>query len=270
MLFRHRDTRFNSMAAKQAETKYSLRSLIDKLGVKPDASVAVLGIQDEGFLQQLKQRTSDVREDRLRKRLDTIFLLADNLEELEQLERLRDYLKSNGAIWVVSTKGEQARIKDLDVIAAAKRAGLVDNKVVSFSETHTALNIYREFYLDHDVRFSGGSAIEMDHRQRKFGPTGPWPGTAQGKFSSLRVHGPVGRNFGGQNRSGQLTAENILLYPESCATSSALLGHTSSVGALGSHSPRLECAALVGDQCKMLPPASGGARGSNGSCARHA
>jgi hypothetical protein len=111
MLFRHRDTRFNSMAAKQAETKYSLRSLIDKLGVKPDASVAVLGIQDEGFLQQLKQRTSDVREDRLRKRLDTIFLLADNLEELEQLERLRDYLKSNGQYGSFRPKANRLALK---------------------------------------------------------------------------------------------------------------------------------------------------------------
>ena len=34
-----------------------------------------------------------------------------------------------------------AKIKDVEVIAAAKAAGLVDNKVVGFSETHTALRL---------------------------------------------------------------------------------------------------------------------------------
>jgi hypothetical protein len=63
------------------------------------------------------------------------------LSELPQLARLKTYLVSNGAIWVVSLKGKAAKIKDVDVIAAAKAAGLVDNKVVSFSETHTALRL---------------------------------------------------------------------------------------------------------------------------------
>ncbi len=32
-------------------------------------------------------------------------------------------------------------IKDVDVIAAAKAAGLVDNKVVAFSTMHTSLRL---------------------------------------------------------------------------------------------------------------------------------
>ena len=57
------------------------------------------------------------------------------------LKSLKRYLKDNGAIWVVSFKGKLARIKDVDVIAAARAAGLVDNKVVGFSETHTSLKL---------------------------------------------------------------------------------------------------------------------------------
>jgi Protein of unknown function (DUF3052) len=129
------------MSNKQTERDYSSRSLIDKLGVKPDAAVALVGITDETFIEQLRERTRDIAPLRLKKNLDFIFLSAESLQELRQLERLRGYLKSNGAIWVVSTKGKQARIKDLDVIAAAKQAGLVDNKVVSFSDTHTALKL---------------------------------------------------------------------------------------------------------------------------------
>ena len=129
------------MGNKQAERDYSSRSLIDKLGVKPGAAVALLGITDETFLAQLRERTRDIAPLRIRKNLDFIFFSAESHLELKQLERLRGYLKSNGAIWVVSTKGKQARIKDLDVIAAAKQARLVDNKVVSFSGTHTALKL---------------------------------------------------------------------------------------------------------------------------------
>jgi len=129
------------MGNKQAERDYSSRSLIDKLGVKPGAAVALLGITDETFLAQLRERTRDFASLRVKKNLDFIFLSAESHQDLRQLKRLRGYLKSNGALWVVSTKGKQARIKDLDVIAAAKQAGLVDNKVVSFSDTHTALKL---------------------------------------------------------------------------------------------------------------------------------
>ncbi|MEK7312271.1 MAG: DUF3052 family protein, partial [Chloroflexota bacterium] len=58
-----------------------------------------------------------------------------------KLKSLKGYLRKDGAIWVVSLKGKQAKIRDVQVIAAAKAAGLVDNKVVSFSETHTALRL---------------------------------------------------------------------------------------------------------------------------------
>ena len=116
------------------------RSLMDKLGVKPDSRVSVLGLQDPAFHAQLEQRTADIS-NRLRQESDFIFYAADRLDQLKQLARLKDGLKSNGAIWVVSLKGKQARIKDVDVIAAAIAAGLVDTKVVSFSDTHTALKL---------------------------------------------------------------------------------------------------------------------------------
>jgi len=39
---------------------------------------------------------------------------------------------------VIHAKGKAAAFKDVDVFAAAKKAGLVDVKVASFSGTHTA------------------------------------------------------------------------------------------------------------------------------------
>jgi hypothetical protein len=53
------------------------------------------------------------------------------------MESLKASLKSNGAIWVIRPKG-RTEISQGAVMAAGKRAGLVDVKVVRFSPTHTA------------------------------------------------------------------------------------------------------------------------------------
>lgn len=118
----------------------STRRLIDKLGVKPMSRVSVLGIDDEYFLSELRSRTPDISR-MLRRESDTIFYKADSADELNKLGTLKDYIRKEGAIWVVSLKGKLARIRDVQVIAAAKAAGLVDNKVVSFSDTRTALRM---------------------------------------------------------------------------------------------------------------------------------
>ena len=119
----------------------STRSLMDKLGVKPFHRISVIGVGDDAFWTQLIERAADTVKGRLRQDSDLIFFAANSLPDLQQLARLKTYLVSNGAIWVVSLKGKAAKLKDVDVIAAAKAAGLVDNKVVSFSETHTALRL---------------------------------------------------------------------------------------------------------------------------------
>ena len=48
------------------------------------------------------------------------------------------YLKSNGGIWVVSPKGRKD-LRDVDVMAAGKAAGLVDVKGCAFNDRDTAL-----------------------------------------------------------------------------------------------------------------------------------
>jgi hypothetical protein len=63
---------------------------------------------------------------------------ADAVTDLARLADLREHLTPAGAIWVVHTKGKGAAFKDVDVFAAARKAGLVDVKVASFSATHTA------------------------------------------------------------------------------------------------------------------------------------
>lgn len=114
------------------------RTLIDKLGVKPGMRVAVIGVDDAAFRSELEGRTSDVSEGRPKAGTDVIVFGAESSTALARLERLRSSLKPNGAIWVVHRKGRDASLRDVDVFAAARRAGLVDNKVCAFSATHTA------------------------------------------------------------------------------------------------------------------------------------
>jgi hypothetical protein len=117
--------------------------LLDKLGVRPGMRVAIVGAVDPDgtFLAQLADRTSDVTAGRPEADTDLVFLAADSHAELADLAALRRRIRPAGAIWVVSRKGRAATIRDVEVIAAAKEAGLVDNKVVSFSPTHTSLRL---------------------------------------------------------------------------------------------------------------------------------
>jgi len=117
------------------------KPVLDKLGVSKESVVSVLGVDDSEFWKVLKERNPGASQGRLRKATDLIFFGVNTKDGLRTLKRLKEYLKPNGAIWVVSKKGKEATLKEIDVISAAKSAGLVDNKVVSFSETHTSLRL---------------------------------------------------------------------------------------------------------------------------------
>jgi hypothetical protein len=127
-------------SARPPERDYYHRSLLDKLGVKPEHRIALLGIRDGSFLKELATRATDVSVDHPRADCDLIFYAAENKKDLPHLETMAAAIKKNGAIWVVYPKG-QTQIREIDVIAAGKGAGLVDNKVVAFSGTHTALRL---------------------------------------------------------------------------------------------------------------------------------
>lgn len=115
--------------------------LLDKLGVKPGARVAIIDLPDTDFRAFLSERTTDVTDGWPEPETDLVFLGADSIDELLRIGPLQEALVPNGAIWVVSRKGKAASLRDVEVIDAAKAVGLVDNKVASFSATHTALRL---------------------------------------------------------------------------------------------------------------------------------
>lgn len=124
-------------AEKWAARIRSPRSLLDKLGVKPGQRVAVLGSVDAAFLADLVQRVPSCLRGKLGAELDLLFVGLDHRDELQRLPALTAFIKRSGSIWVIRPRGT-ADITDAEVRNAAAASGLVDVKVVRFSETHTA------------------------------------------------------------------------------------------------------------------------------------
>jgi hypothetical protein len=123
---------------RQPERDYSHRLLIDKLGVKSGQKIAVLGVEGAEFLKGLAARAPDYSRGKTIAGADLIFFSAEAVTDLANLKSLSRSISKDGAIWVVYPKG-QTHIREIDVINAGKSAGLTDNKVCSFSATHTAL-----------------------------------------------------------------------------------------------------------------------------------
>ncbi len=131
-------TRKGSAKPRAPERDYSHRLLIDKLGVKPGQKITVLGVESAEFLTELTARVPEYSRGRRVADSELIFFSAEAVADLAQLSSLGRSIQRDGAIWVVYPKG-QKHIREIDVINAGKSAGLTDNKVCSFSVTHTAL-----------------------------------------------------------------------------------------------------------------------------------
>ena len=132
------------MDAKRESDEPSTRPLLDKLGVKPGSKVAIVDLDDAGFIKQVRERTTDVVIGRPRSKCDLVFMGARTFADLRRLNEVKKWIEPNGAIWVVRPKGSRSELRDTDLIDAGLAAGLVDNKIASYSDTHGAMRfVYR-------------------------------------------------------------------------------------------------------------------------------
>jgi hypothetical protein len=115
--------------------------LLDKLGIRPGMRVAIVDVDDPDIRGLVGERTTELTEGWPEPETDVVLLGADSVPALAPLEALAGRIRPNGAIWVVSRKGRAATLRDVEVMEAGREAGLVDNKVASFSATHTALRL---------------------------------------------------------------------------------------------------------------------------------
>jgi hypothetical protein len=125
-------------AAKWAKRINHPPSRLDKLGVKPGTRVLVLGA-DDGFVDELRGAGASVLvRPGSAAPFDLIFFFVDRPESLDRLAGLAAAIVPSGAIWTLRVKGGRRDVTEAGTMAAARRAGLVDVKVVSFSDTLTA------------------------------------------------------------------------------------------------------------------------------------
>lgn len=118
------------------------KRLIDKLDVKPNAKVWVLGVEDETLLAQLVERTAQVLRGRSASSCDVVFVGVESEAELDRIERAMKAMNDDGAIWVVHRKGPTG-VADTTIYGRAKALGLTYTKVARVSETHTAEKLVR-------------------------------------------------------------------------------------------------------------------------------
>jgi hypothetical protein len=114
------------------------KTRLDKLGVAPGLVMGVVGVEDASFREELRARVGAFTEGTPAAESDLLFYGAHAAADLDRLATLKGALAPAGALWVIRPKGGPA-VTEAEVMAAGKKAGLVDVKVASFSPTHSAL-----------------------------------------------------------------------------------------------------------------------------------
>lgn len=121
-------------AARWADRILHPKTVVEKLGVKPGQRVVLRGVDDAGFAADLEARGAAVVTG---PDADHLFVAVESAADLAGLGGLVPLIARNGAVWTIRRKG-RADLTEADVRAAGLAAGLVDVKVVRFSDTHTA------------------------------------------------------------------------------------------------------------------------------------
>ena len=121
------------------ERDYSHRTVVQKLGVKPDERLELCG-DLPGDLRR------DVREALGRGlvragELDGAIVSVDSLDAAEAvLDRYRERLRDTGYLWLVTRKrGHDAYLDQTSLVPAAKRRGLIDNKTCSIDAERSGI-----------------------------------------------------------------------------------------------------------------------------------
>ena len=127
------------MAGMSANTDYNHRSAVQKLGVRPDQRLEVVGDVGPGMRRDVKEVTGRglVRSGEL----DGAIVLVESLEgAVAAFDRYRPRLRDTGYIWLITRKrGHEAYINQMTLVPAAKQRGLIDNKTCSIDDERSGI-----------------------------------------------------------------------------------------------------------------------------------
>jgi hypothetical protein len=118
------------------------KRLIDKLDVKPEAAVLLIGTHDDALCAQLTERTSRLSRATSAKNRDVVFVDVSRAADMTRIARANAATTDDGAIWVVHPKGPNG-IADTTIFTKAKELGLTATKVARVSDTLTAEKLVR-------------------------------------------------------------------------------------------------------------------------------
>ena len=119
---------------------YSGTPLIKKLGIVEGMRLSVLNAPIE-FWSEIGKVPEVEAIGKPVSKMDFILYFVDNKKDLKrEFKKLAKTIKKNGMIWAVWTKGKK-EFREEDVCAYGPVAGLVDVKVMSFSDTLSGLKM---------------------------------------------------------------------------------------------------------------------------------
>ena len=122
-----------------AEKDYSDRSTVQKLGVKPQQRVEVVGDVGVGLRRDVKHVLGRglVKSGEL----DGAIVLVESLEDAETaFDHYRPRLRDTGYLWLITRKrGHEGYLDQMTLVPAGKRRGLIDNKTCSLDDGRSGI-----------------------------------------------------------------------------------------------------------------------------------
>ena len=123
----------------QATTDYSHRSVVQKLGVKPDERVEVVGDVGAGLRRDVKEVLGRglVRSGAL----DGAIVMVQSVEDADEVfESYRPRLRDTGYLWLITPKrGQEGYVNQMALVPGGKRHGLIDNKTCSIDDERSGI-----------------------------------------------------------------------------------------------------------------------------------
>ncbi|MEO8359130.1 MAG: hypothetical protein ABI672_03790 [Vicinamibacteria bacterium] len=116
------------------------RGRTEKLGVKPQTRIALIGIKDKALVEELTGAGGKVAARLGVGPYDMILARLDSAEDLSRLPDARKRIVPYGMIWAIWPKGRKEFRED-DIRRFGLATGLVDVKVMSFSEVLSGLKL---------------------------------------------------------------------------------------------------------------------------------
>jgi hypothetical protein len=125
--------------AATTERDYSHRTVVQKLGIRPEERVEIVGDVGPGLRRDVKEASGRglVKSGEL----DVAIVLVESIDEAEEVfDRYRPRLRDTGSLWMITRKrGHERYINQMLLVPGAKRRGLIDNKTCSIDDERSGI-----------------------------------------------------------------------------------------------------------------------------------